>query len=58
MGGKPRKKPLTFNDLSSAYDRLSLNWNPEKKIGEFWEVIRRLGLKEHSPHLWEEKDNV
>jgi hypothetical protein len=43
MGGKPKKKPLTFFDLSSAYDRISLNWNKEKKTGEFWEVWRRLG---------------
>lgn len=35
MGGKTRKKPLTFGDLISGWDRL--------KVGnEIWEVTRRL----------------
>lgn len=39
MGGKPRKKPLTYGDLISGFDRVKMGH-------EIWEVTRRL-MPEH-----------
>jgi hypothetical protein len=42
MGGKPRKKPLTYGDLISGFDRIGIGTNEKTQTGEFWEVTRRL----------------
>ena len=40
MGGKPKKKPLTYNDLINGFDRFHMG-------SEIWEVTRRL-MPEHA----------